>query len=200
MNRNPILACELAPQPQQSAGEVPNFARLNWALCILALSLLGACGGGGNSPYIPPVVPLAPADQLAETCVAPVYGQKQGTVDDEKAWVRSFVDERYLWYRDVPTVDASKYDTAASYFAVLKTPAKNSVGGDLDRFHWSETKEQYDQYTNGISVDYGIDLPSFSNAAPRNYVVYKVEPQSAAGRESAATARDGTATGATEKR
>ena len=102
-------------------------------------------------------------------------------MDDEKAWVRAFVDERYLWYRDIPIVDASTFATAASYFDVLKTSAKNSIGGDLDRFHWSETKAEYEQYTNGISVDYGIDWSRFSNAAPRNYVVYNVEPQSTAG-------------------
>jgi len=183
MNRNPLLAYALASQPRQSAGKAANFARLNRALSTVTLTLLGACGGGGggNSPYIPPVVPLAPAVQLAETCVAPVSGQKQGTVDDEKAWVRSFVDERYLWYRDVPTLDATSYASAALYFDALKTLAKNSAGGDLDRFHWSETKEQYDQYTNGISVDYGIDWSRIANSAPRNYVVYNVEPQSAAG-------------------
>ena len=127
---------------------------------------------------------LAPAAQLANTCVSPAQNtsEKLGTANDEKAWVRSFVDERYLWYRDVPSVDASQYASAAAYFDVLKTPAKNSAGGDLDRFHWSLTKEEYEQYTNGISVDYGISWSRVANSRPRSYVVYDVEPQSPAGK------------------
>ncbi len=127
---------------------------------------------------------LAPAAQLANTCVSPAQntGEKPGTATDEKAWVRSFVDERYLWYQDVPSVDATQYASAAAYFDVLKTPAKNSAGGDLDRFHWSLTKEEYDQYTNGISVDYGISWSRVTNSPPRSYVVYDVEPQSPAGK------------------
>ena len=159
---------------------------MGWAV----LAVLSACGGnstssssggGGGSNQVS--VKLAPADQLANTCVSPAQNTSEqlGTASDEKAWVRSFVDEDYLWYQDVPNLDAGQYTSAAAYFDVLKTPAKNSAGGDLDRFHWSETKEQYQQYTNGISVDYGIDWSRISNSAPRNYVVYNVEPQSAAG-------------------
>jgi len=155
-------------------GLIPNG--LFW---LTAAALLAACGGGSGSSADRPKLLLAA--QLANTCVSPASGEKKGTVNDEKAWVRSFIDERYLWYQDVPALDASYFATAASYFDVLKTPAKNSAGGDLDRFHWSETKEEYEQYTNGISVNYGIDWSRIANSAPRNYVVYNVEPQSAAG-------------------
>lgn len=156
---------------------------LVYSLGVIILALLGACGGGsGGSNQVD--THLAPAAQLANTCVSPAQnaGEKLGTATDEKAWVRSFVDERYLWYQDVPSLDASQYASAAAYFDVLKTPAKNSAGGDLDRFHWSLTKEEYEQYTNGISVDYGIAWSRVANSPPRSYVVYDVEPQSPAGK------------------
>ncbi len=169
----------------------PKSAGLVYFMGLAALAVLSACGGGGGgggsssgggSNQASPK--LAPAVQLANTCVSPAQntGEKLGTASDEKAWVRSFVDEDYLWYQDVPNLDASQYTSAAAYFDVLKTPAKNSVGGDLDRFHWSETKEEYDQYTNGISVDYGISWSRVANSPPRSYIVYDVEPQSAAGK------------------
>jgi len=169
-------------------GRMPKPSWNACVTCSLTLILLSACGGGGgggggggSSNQVN--ANLAPAAQLANTCISPVQsaGEKQGTATDEKAWVRSFVDERYLWYQDVPSLDASQYASAAAYFDVLKTPAKNSAGGNLDRFHWSETKEEYDQYTNGISVDYGISWSRVANSPPRSYVVYKVEPLSSAG-------------------
>ncbi len=175
--------------PSMNSGKARSTAGLGrqpkpaWPVCLLCfitLAQLSACGGGEGDL---PSTRLAPAAKLANTCVSPVQtaGEKQGTADDEKFWVRSFVDERYLWYRDVPSLDASQYADAAAYFDVLKTPAKNSAGGDLDRFHWSETKEEYDQYTNGISVDYGIAWSRVANSPPRSYTVYDVEPLSPAG-------------------
>ena len=142
-------------------------------ICMATLALLSACGGGGGGS-IDPVVStnFKPSAQLANTCASPnaSAGEKLGSVDNEKAWVRSFVDERYLWYKDVPSFD------------VLKTTAKNSVGGDLDRFHWSETKDAYDQYNAGIAVDYGIDWSHVTKSPPRSFVVYNVEPESPAGK------------------
>jgi len=154
----------------------------------LGFGLLSACGGGGNSGdggnNSPAGTALTPSAQLARSCVSPdlAAGEVQGTVDKEKAWVRSFVDERYLWYKDVPNLDASQYSSAADYFAVLKTSAKNSAGTDVDRFHWSESKVSYDQYNAGIAIDYGIDWSRIATSSPRNFIVYNVEPESAAGK------------------
>ncbi len=170
------------------------FAQLLGGLLIVGLASLGACGGGGTGTGVgsdsnggsnnAASTILTPSAQLAKTCVSPnpTAGEIQGTADSEKAWVRSFVDERYLWYKDVPSLDASQYASAAEYFDVLKTPAKNSGEGDLDRFHWSETKDTYDQYNAGIAVDYGIDWSVVSKSVPRSFVVYNVEPESPAGK------------------
>jgi carboxyl-terminal processing protease len=175
-----------------------KFGIRHLAISLAAIALLAACGGasgpdndapGDNNPkgindqdesQIKQV--YAPSAQLANTCVTPASGEKQGTVNDEKSWVRSFVDERYLWYKDVPYVDASKYTSAAAYFEVLKTPAKNSAGKDLDRFHWSESIEETNRYNSGVSLDYGIKWVYNQNSPPRDWVVYDVEPQSPAGK------------------
>lgn len=171
------------PSQQAIPGRLNSvLAKSLESLLIVSLTLLSACGGGGGSGNnnLARTI-LTPSTQLAKTCVSPdpAAGEIQGTADSEKAWVRSFVDERYLWYKDVPSLDASQYASAAEYFDVLKTTAKNSVGGDLDRFHWSETKDAYDQYNAGIAVDYGID---WSKSPPRSFVVYNVEPESPAGK------------------
>ena len=174
-----------------------NFGIRHLAISLAAIALLAACGGasgpdndapGDNNrkgitdqdePQIKQV--YAPSAQLANTCVTPASGEKQGTVNDEKSWVRSFVDERYLWYKDVPYVDASKYTSAAAYFEVLKTPAKNSTGEPLDRFHWSVTNAQDENWQAGVAVDYGIYWRVESRETPRSLVVFDVEPESPAG-------------------
>jgi len=168
------------------------------AISLAAIALLAACGGASGPDNDAPgdnnrkdindqdesqiKQVYAPSAQLANTCVTPASGEKQGTVNDEKSWVRSFVDERYLWYKDVPYVDASKYTSAAAYFEVLKTPAKNSMGKDLDRFHWSESIEETNRYNSGVSLDYGIKWVYNQSSPPRDWVVYDVEPQSPAGK------------------
>ena len=85
-------------EQHQTNNAHPMSSGKPWALGLAALVLLSACGGGGGSVTTdkPLDLPLAPAAQLANACVTPGSGEKQGTVEDEKAWVRSYIDERYL--------------------------------------------------------------------------------------------------------
>lgn len=154
--------------------------RLAFACLAVAGILLGCGGGSATDSQVKPV--LQQASPLPNMCAQPTgANETQGSVENEKAWVRAFVDERYLWYKDVPVLDPKDYPSAELYFEDLKTPAKNKAGGDLDRFHWSETKEAYEQYTNGIAVDYGIDWSRIVKDPPRNVIIYNVEPGSPAG-------------------
>ena len=179
---------------------MPNQPRSNtWGYCLvtnlritrllpLAVACVAAAGGllgcGGDSSANAPANPVIPqASALPNMCAQPTgANETQGSVENEKAWVRSFVDERYLWYKDVPVLDPKVYASAELYFEDLKTPAKNKAGGDLDRFHWSETKEAYEQYTNGVAIDYGIDWSRIVKDPPRTVIVYNVEPESPGGK------------------
>jgi len=175
-------------QPSSNAWEyclvtklyLPRLLPLALACVAVAGTLLG-CGGGSSANA--PANPVTPqASSLPNLCAQPTgANETQGSVENEKAWVRSFVDERYLWYQDVPVLDPKDYASAELYFEDLKTPAKNKAGGDLDRFHWSETKEAYEQYTNGIAIGYGIDWSRIVKDPPRNVIIYNVEPKSPAG-------------------
>jgi hypothetical protein len=83
------------------------------AALVTSAVVLTACGGGGGgsaneSPYGRSV-------QFSE----PLAGC---SVETQKSFVRAYVDEAYLWYRDVPVVDAATYTTVASvkdYFNAL---------------------------------------------------------------------------------
>jgi C-terminal processing protease CtpA/Prc len=146
------------------------------ALCML----LVACGGGGGgsgggstgSAGVPSATTaLAASSTLANRCNA----------SDEKAYLRSFVDETYLWYKDVPSnLIAASYATPQAYFDVLKTTNRTASGVLVDQFHWSQTTASWNAATSGISEDYGIQWAAQASAPPRNWIVAEVAPGSPA--------------------
>jgi hypothetical protein len=109
-------------------------------------TLLTACGGGGGGTVSSGSskgggVPLAASVSLANLCASPRTNTayKPSTLEQEKSYLRSFEDETYLWYKDVPTnLVASNYSTSQTYFDALKTPARTASGNLVDQFHWFE--------------------------------------------------------------
>src|SRR5262245_40381110 len=93
------------------------------AAALIGTTLLAACGGGGSDAGTPPSgngsnngsgggSSLPASSTLAQRCspnnpLAP-SASRTGSLDTERRWVRSYVDEAYLWYREVPTVDATR--------------------------------------------------------------------------------------------
>jgi len=109
------------------------------------------------------------------------YTDRAGTVDNEKSWVRAWIDETYLWYDEVPTLSASGYSTPQDYFDVLKTPAKTASGADKDRFHYYMDTSAFQSATAGSgSVGYGMEVALISTLPPREVRVAYVIPGSPA--------------------
>ena len=168
-------------------------------LCSLAVPLvlmLSACGGGGggsdSAPVVTPVTPTGPAgpttlvasSTVANRCEAPRSGSsidKPGTLLDEQTWVRSWVDETYLWYREVPTTYLPQsFATAKAYFDVLKTTATTASGKPKDQFHFTYTTAEWEASLNGVELGYGMLLALTRTTPPRKAVVTIVEPGSPA--------------------
>ena len=160
-----------------------------YGLAAIAVCLT-ACGGGGSSggvagngsvvtAPIPGEVSFPQSSQLKDTCIKPTAGtsERQGTAANEKAYLRSFVDETYLWYKDVPKVDPVDFLTPQVYFDALKTPARTASGRPLDEFHFYVTTESFNQQTAGIEEGYGITWARASSTRPRNWVIANVEPR-----------------------
>src|SRR5256885_10540446 len=111
------------------AKRLPSSAAVSTLAAILAAALLASCGG----------------DSPANKC----------TAADEKAWLRGWTDDLYLWYSEVPNVDPTQYPTAIDYFNVLKTPLKTPSGNDKDRFHFFMSTAEWNAFSNsGIVVGY----------------------------------------------
>jgi carboxyl-terminal processing protease len=172
-----------------------KYIKLGCAIAV-ATSGMVACGGGGGDgggkilndvvvkvPDPVVVVPLPPSSTLKNQCLKPRSGTSdlQGTMANEKAYLRSFTDETYLWYKDIPTVDPLNYADPQKYFLALKTPAKTPSGKDLDRFHWSVTEEEFNQQTSGIEEGYAISWARAASSPPRNWVVSNTEPSGPGG-------------------
>jgi C-terminal processing protease CtpA/Prc len=175
-------------------------------IAAAVLSLLAACGGGssGGTAVAPPVDPTPPVVTppvvtppalpdfltLANHCAAPRQGtqpnglpyyDQQGTLTEEMRWLRSFIDESYLWYKEVPDVNMADYKTMLDYFAVLKTPAITASGRPKDRFHFTYPSEVWDEMSSsGVSLGYGITWSRSTGATPRIWAVTLVEPGSPA--------------------
>ncbi|MYM69165.1 PDZ domain-containing protein [Pseudoduganella sp. FT55W] len=174
-------------------------------IAAAVLTLLAACGGGGGSA-VTPVNPTPPVDPtppvvtppsvpdfltLANHCATPRQGtqpsglpyyDQQGTLTEEMRWLRSFIDESYLWYKEVPaTLNMADYKTMLDYFAVLKTPAITASGRAKDRFHFTYPSEVWDEMSSsGVTLGYGITWSRSTGAAPRVWAVTLVEPGSPA--------------------
>jgi carboxyl-terminal processing protease len=110
------------------------------------------------------------------------YTDRQGTLDTEKSWLRSWIDETYLWYREVPNnLNAASYSTAVSYFNALKTPAVTATGSTKDKFHFTYDTNTWNALSSGsASVGYGVEWAAISSAPPRQWIAAIVAPGSPA--------------------
>lgn len=129
-----------------------------------------------------------PSTALANQCAKPrtgtdpatgtAYPDRAGTLENEKSWVRAWIDETYLWYSEVPTsLKASDYTTPQAYFDVLKTPAKTASGADKDRFHYFVDTAAFQGETAGTgTVGYGMEVALLSTVPPRQVRVAFVTP------------------------
>ncbi|MEO7253493.1 MAG: S41 family peptidase [Casimicrobium sp.] len=130
------------------------------------------------------------SNAVTDRCVAPrvgsspytgaAYPDRQGTIDDEKSWLRSWIDETYLWYREVPNVDVTQYGATAALFTVLKTPARVLSGRAKDEFHFTRTTDDAEAVSSGASYGYGVSWSAIRSSAPREWVAAIVAPDSPA--------------------
>ncbi|HEY8054054.1 MAG TPA: S41 family peptidase [Steroidobacteraceae bacterium] len=159
------------------------------AVVCVALAGLSACGGGSGGGYggggggggggdgwvmgtYQPSAHYAAQCQIPRTGTDPVSGKAypdmQGTTLDENNWLRSWTNELYLWYREVPDQDPGLFSTTADYFKVLKTTATTSTGAPKDRFHFTYPTSQWEQMSqSGVDIGYGLTWVLVAAAPPR---------------------------------
>lgn len=160
---------------------------------IAAIALgLTACGGGGGGgiggtgdppssgnkgSWTPGV--FMPSGTFAAQCVNPrsgidpqtgaPYRDISGARSDENNWVRSWMNELYLWYDEVPDLDPTFNTSTVDYFRRLLAPR--------DRYSFALPTDEYLQAQQaGVQIDYGIQWVLFEAQPPREMRVAHVDP------------------------
>ncbi len=157
-------------------------AFLKSSTLLVTTTLIVACGGGSSSgSTTPPTVTNA-----GPTYTAGKY-DPSSTFDDicnattEKFWLRSWTDETYLWYNEVPDLNPVNSDTPVEFFDKLKTSATTASGTPRDQFHFSIPTDEYNELVNsGASAGYGADFVLIQSSPPREIRVALTQPNSPA--------------------
>jgi carboxyl-terminal processing protease len=112
------------------------------------------------------------------------YWDDQGTRMDEKMFIRSWINETYLWYREVQDINPQTMLTVEDYFLTQKTTAKTSSGKDKDQFHYYYKTSDYESlaYNTG-EHGYGFNFIFVERYVPRNLKIAYVEDGSPAAKE-----------------
>ena len=155
---------------------------MRWTSFAALILTLAACGGGGDTAsWKESGAKCATPRSGVDPTTGKAYPDKAGSLDNEKAWLKSWTDDTYLWYGEVPSVDASKYSSATAYFDQLRTTAKTASGNDKDRFHFWDTTAHWEQLSqSGVEAGYGMTVSLISASPPRKVVVAYNEPGSPA--------------------
>ncbi|HEY0685280.1 MAG TPA: S41 family peptidase [Steroidobacter sp.] len=167
------------------------------ALLVAMLAVAGCGGGGGGSgslgntggnnggisggvSYNRGV--FAQSSTLANQCASPRAGtsDRSGSTFTQNMFLRSWTNELYLWYSEVPDTNPTGFTTEA-YFEELKTPLTTPSGRDKDQFHFTYPTDVWeDLSTSGVEVGYGAQWMILAGTPPREVVVAFVEPNSPA--------------------
>ncbi|WP_338593295.1 S41 family peptidase [Shewanella khirikhana] len=170
------------------------------ALTLALLAAVGACSGGGGtsdsgnsgnsgnngnsgSDITWVQGSFASEDIYKNFCANPRSGtaDKSGSALHEKMWLRSWTNNTYLWYSEVPDNDPDSFGTVIDYFAQLKTPLTTPSGAKKDRFHSAMSTEEWEALSNsGEAVGYGVEFQLLSATEPRKIVAAYTEPGSVA--------------------
>ena len=162
--------------------------------------LLASCGGGGPDAGAPPFgningggnggsSGLPASSTLAQRCAPDnplaATASRTGSLDVERRWVRSYMDEAYLWYREVPSVDSTRTEfnlvdvptSLDNYFNALRTPALTASGKRKDQFSFTFPTAEWNALSqSGVVAGFGAEWALGSTTPPRNIRIAYVDP------------------------
>jgi len=76
----------------------------------------------------------------------------------EKQFLRSFTNETYLWFDEVPDLDPTTATSVNDYFDRLKTDRLTDSGVPVDQFHFTQSTEAFERSNAGQTFGYGMEF------------------------------------------
>ena len=170
------------------------------ALPILAACGGGGSGGGSSftpSVVSPPVTPPSsstpdvpdfvanqypPSSELKNLCAVVRTDRdpdgnrrpdQQGELGHELFWVRSWMDETYLYFDRVVDTDPTGFTDVEAYFDERLTTATSAANRPVDRFSYTQPTEDFEVRREGGPVfTYGAEFARLAtNTLPRDWRV-----------------------------
>ena len=162
-------------------------------ICSAASLGLTACGGGGgssnptpvgvappvsSSPAIPNFVAnsFPPSSDLKSVCATvrtdlDLNGNPrddiQGELLHELFWIRSFMDETYLFFDQVTDGDPNGFDDRGAYFDERLTQVVTPTGRLVDRFSFIQSTEDFEATRSGApTFGFGAEFARIRSTAP----------------------------------
>lgn len=118
----------------------PTALRILKSSLLATPVLLAACGGGGGGTEPAPPPPSA--------C----------SVADQKAWLGSYMNDWYFWYRLSPRPSAAPYTDVGSYFNALLYTGTDAAF-PADRWSFYESTESFNRFFgDGQALGYGVSV------------------------------------------
>ncbi len=137
---------------------------------MVAAGALVACGGGGgNAGACQGSALVCPTNSGNSQAAAPNPAPSTSpdassassanvcTLSGQQQFARSYLNETYLRYREIPNVSPAQFTTVQSYFYGLLTPALDSSGAQKDRFSFIASASDAESLSTGANVGYGAD-------------------------------------------
>ena len=182
---------------------VRSSALIKSTALLCASLLLASCGGGGggsssssSSPVSVTPNPAGPTwtagvfaaeGSFKDRCAIPrsgtnpatgnAYPDIAGSTLYENHWIRSWSNNTYLWFNELPDLDPAGFSNRLDYFDTQKTDATTASGTPVDQFHFTVNTEEYQQrVSSGNSTGYGMEVAFVSSSIPRDLRVAFTEP------------------------
>ncbi len=150
---------------RHNEGDAMNRLALRVAIITTFVAALLAAGCGGGDP-----APDA-SERWAHIC----------TPEGEKNFTRSYLEKVYLWYREIPVIDAAPYTNIGRYFHDLLTPALDASGQRKDRFSFVVTATDADSLLTGATTSYGVQWQTDAQGRRRAAYIEQESPAQTAG-------------------
>ncbi|HSV44885.1 MAG TPA: S41 family peptidase [Ramlibacter sp.] len=141
-----------------------------WWAALLAAALIAGCGGGAGSADAG--APEEPAPTTATPAPDVQAGPATCAVADQRAWLRAWLQEQYLWPSELRLPDEAALSMDAYYRSMLPTQ---------DRFSFTQLTESYRAFSEeGSRIGFGYSLV-FTDAQRTTLKVRHVESLSPVG-------------------